>query len=928
MDKRKRSSRVPEGPTGCADSSTEWKANNVGSSWTMPEIHEFEASLHRFSHAQYGQWRTVDLHNHSPASHDFSGNRDTALDDAVAHLIAKPMDVVMFTDHNALPEATFVEQLSRRSGRTVLRGMELNVFVDAWSKPESKIQKQAFFHLLVGFAPDENADYWLTDLHKRCRHEIRDVSGTEISGLTAPIPEICNTLQQANALIIPAHLHKRSDAFKSRSVDDIYMDAEFLKLAREHFTALEVTDLKTAEFFDGKHAETGSLRKTCIRSSDAHEVTSIGERVTWVQMEEPTFRELKAGLEIPARVSLVEPDAPASYVIGINVRGQFFTDLWLSLSPHCNAFIGVKGSGKTSVLECLRFALGSLVPESRREEVKSHLSHILGQGGTVRVLVKREDGAKVLVERSVSAPDVFRLMFEDDRCEEVRNPDALMFPSFILGWHEIEQAATDPDVRQAYLDTIADREKIRQLQETADDAMGKIRSLHEQVVNRYAGYRSLRSRVGRLKDLRSGLRELTDANLFELKNTYETANRQRDLIERLASWLEEHSDLEPNWETAGLVPDIPSMAGNSPIERFAGFASEIVTSLRSHAGSFADEHKARISGYAGELAEKDREMAAAFSQFAAEYDVAVAKLSDEQRRLLETHRQVLDQTRELPTLEQRMEEERGRLEGLLGTLAKLCRVIASALDSQTALRRARVDELAAQLEDYGVRLQVAPRTRLGVFEQIASGNPDGANVFGELNQRFGEAERHHARLAKAYESTRRDLVEGFPLLLSSVAFGDYLAAFEGDDLSIFFNVGQGDEDYRAIDQLSAGQRCTAVFPLLLKLQEGPLIVDQPEDNLDNRHIADTIAPALLEDKRARQIAFTSHNANLVVLTDAEQIALFDSDGSTGEVSARGFLCTSVSSITKHVIATLDGGRSALRLRYQKYGVESLEEMAS
>ena len=110
---------------------------------------------------------------------------------------------------------------------------------------------------------------------------------------------------------------------------------------------------------------------------------------------------------------------------------------------------------------------------------------------------------------------------------------------------------------------------------------------------------------------------------------------------------------------------------------------------------------------------------------------------------------------------------------------------------------------------------------------------------------------------------------------------------------------------------SAGQRCTAIF------KRGPLIVDQPEDNLDNRHIADTIAPALFQDKRARQIAFTSHNANLVVLTDSEQIALFDSDGSRGEV-ARGFLCTSASSITEHVIE--DGGRAALRLRYQKYGV--------
>ena len=166
-------------------------------------------------------------------------------------------------------------------------------------------------------------------------------------------------------------------------------------------------------------------------------------------------------------------------------------------------------------------------------------------------------------------------------------------------------------------------------------------------------------------------------------------------------------------------------------------------------------------------------------------------------------------------------------------------------------------------------------------------------------------------------------MEGFRPLLSSVAFGDHLAAFEGDDLKISFDVGQDDEDYRPIDQLSAGQRCAAAFPLLLKLQEGPLIVDQPEDNLDNRHIAHAIAPALLEDKRARQIAFTSHNANLVVLTDAEQIAMFDSDGSTGEVNARGFLCTSDSPITEHVIAILDGGRAALRLRYQKYGVADL-----
>ena len=193
--------------------------------------------------------------------------------------------------------------------------------------------------------------------------------------------------------------------------------------------------------------------------------------------------------------------------------------------------------------------------------------------------------------------------------------------------------------------------------------------------------------MGRLRDLRSGLRELTDADLVDLKDTYETAIRQRDSIAGLASWLAEHSDAEPNWETAGFVPDVPSLTGNSPIEEFACFATEIVTGLRSHAGVFAGENRARIVECAGALAERSREMEEAFSRFAAEYDAKVAELSNEHRRLLETHRQVLDQTRKLPTLEQKMEEERGRLENLLGTLSESCREVAGALDSQTALRR-------------------------------------------------------------------------------------------------------------------------------------------------------------------------------------------------------------------------------------------------
>ena len=241
-------------------------------------------------------------------------------------------------------------------------------------------------------------------------------------------------------------------------------------------------------------------------------------RVTFVQMENPTFAELKSGLQMPFRVSLTPPTEPESCILGINIQGQFFTDFWLSLSPHCNAFIGVKGSGKTSVLECLRFALGAPVPESRQEEVKSHLHNILGPAGVVRVLIKRNDGAKALVERTANNPQEFRLTFEDGRETSVQTSAALMFSSYILGWHEIEQAATDPNIRQVYLDTIAGQEKIHQLQEQADSNANQVQYLHGQLSSRYSTFCSLHQQIARLEDLRSGLQELTESNLIALRD--------------------------------------------------------------------------------------------------------------------------------------------------------------------------------------------------------------------------------------------------------------------------------------------------------------------------------------------------------------------------------------------------------------------------
>ena len=533
----------------------------------MGRVGEFEAQLKRRAKPHFAEWHAIDLHNHTPASDDYQYRQPDVVDRLAQRIRDIDLSVVMFTDHGTLPAADFVKKLSDATGRLILRGAELNIFVDAWDKPNEKVDKALFFHMLVGFDPmaSEGPDYWMTHIRRLCSAEIRQSQGKELHGISASVTTLFDVLRDANVLLIPAHLHSTPNAFKSRSIDNIYADPVFLKYAREHFTALEVTSEKTAAFFDGQHEETGRLHKTCIQSSDSHEPDRLGWRPSYIQLQEPTYEQLKTGLELPFRTSLGIPSIPSSYIIGIHVQGQFLNDLWLSFSPYCNALIGVKGSGKTSLLESLRFALGADVPQSKTQAVNEHLNAILGPGGKVTVLVKRTDGAKVLIERSL-ADKTFQVTFEDDRQERFSHAESLHFESYILGWHEIEQAASDINIRRLYMDTIAGKEQVRSLTEKAEAAAAAIRNDHDRASSAYASFSQLEQQVARLKELRKGLKELTDSNLIELRDQYQSAAEHRETLKTTLVRLQNaQRNAKPHFDNLLAGFDRRPLQGTSPL---------------------------------------------------------------------------------------------------------------------------------------------------------------------------------------------------------------------------------------------------------------------------------------------------------------------------------------------------------------------------
>ncbi|MEA3225995.1 MAG: hypothetical protein U9Q07_08595 [Planctomycetota bacterium] len=130
------------------------------------------------------------------------------------------------------------------------------------------------------------------------------------------------------------------------------------------------------------------------------------------------------------------------------------------------------------------------------------------------------------------------------------------------------------------------------------------------------------------------------------------------------------------------------------------------------------------------------------------------------------------------------------------------------------------------------------------------------------------------------------------------------------------------EDYKHAAALSTGQRCTVILPILLLDSQRPLLIDQPEDNLDNAYIFETVVQNVLTAKESRQLILVTHNPNIPVLGDAEQVFVFGSDGKHGWIERRG----GVDDVKSSIENLLEGGAEAFRQRMERYG-HRLREVA-
>jgi hypothetical protein len=196
--------------------------------------------------------------------------------------------------------------------------------------------------------------------------------------------------------------------------------------------------------------------------------------------------------------------------------------------------------------------------------------------------------------------------------------------------------------------------------------------------------------------------------------------------------------------------------------------------------------------------------------------------------------------------------------------------------------------------------------------------------------KFAELEDIHGVEKEISDKLPKEIKEGL-LEINIENLSEYLDLFtlsNNDKPAILLNDRPSDTNkLRNIIKLSPGQRCSAILPIILTNGEGPLIIDQPEDNLDNKLVREVIVNILSRIKLKRQIIIATHNPNLPVLGDAENIIALQAKGegqcdfiSMGSIDDK----KTVTSVTE----IMEGGREAFQYRsslYEEHWKEGAEK---
>lgn len=614
-------------------------------------------------------------------------------------------------------------------------------------------------------------------------------------------------------------------------------------------------------------------------------------------------------------------------LLSLSVVGGFLDGQVFTFDRELNTVIGARGTGKTTVLELVRYAMDALPgDQAERRRVEDLVLRNL-RGGRVDLAVRTKEGMSYTVSRApgedpiISTTDgtvtemtvrsgLFRLdVFSQNEVETIADR-SLSQLGLIDGFESEAIAACDrqiDEIRQTLLlnATLLKplRQRAVQLQEDLKGlpaveeklkVYGELVGDDHEAINQGHALKSLRDRESRcLVRAKTQVDELGKA----------TRALQGKLVAGVSTLgLGEFVD-SPNAEAMERVRRELDAAALAMDEGLTWIVERLRTAW------------SRVGEVEGDLNLTHKRQEVEFLRLLESHKEAQGKAS-ERSGLERLRNELLAKRRDL---EQATQETAG-LEELRQTL----------LDQLGEVRDQRFATRAAIIHRINVR--VAPNIRVSI---IQNGDPQAyrelleaalrnANVRQtQVAERVVQAMAPEELVGVVRRMDRQNLRERAGLndnqaakLLERLADEDRLAELELVELIDRPTIELNDNGtWKETAVLSTGQKCTTILPILLIDSDSPLMIDQPEDNLDNRFVFETIVGAIRTVKTSRQLIFVTHNPNIPVLGEAEQVFVLESDGVAGRIRNQG----NVDACQHDIVTLLEGGVDAFRRRRDRYG---------
>lgn len=676
-----------------------------------------------------------------------------------------------------------------------------------------------------------------------------------------------------------------------------------------------------------------------INSKDIAQPEDFADKAawSWIKMAEFSVEGLKqAFLDPDSRIRLNSEDDPLPHVCieAIEWDGGFLDGVRIHFNENLNVLIGGRGAGKSTVVESIRHAFG--MTPATEEAIKSFrgiVRDVIGPNTSIRVLVSspKPSPRKYWIVRNGSNPPDVR----DAATGEVLSvePGFVVGALEVYGQHELSELSRQKDKQRRLLerfaaDTDVAEKKKRELHRKLEESRERVERLLQEenrLKERLAEQPKIEETLKRYKEL--GIEEKLKARsvLVKEERVLRTAvERVHPLDEVIAIYRDAMPDIAFLSDVA-----LSDLAGRGILARLRQPMDAIRTTLNKACDDI---------GLLKTMALHDIEAVMMTWQVEREQPV----LSEYGSILKQLNKESVDGD-EFISLQKKLED----LKPLKDKHAQMQKNLTALRNERTALLAEWEDvKMRDRREWEGVAKRVSRKlagsvqVKMGVENRFTLEGLIREHVEGSFSKSYQNLLEEEQLSAKALaESIRKGaghLRTQYSCLSDQAAerlanAGENLAMLveEEDWLqtpSIFLNLGSEEKpQFVPLDRLSTGQKATALLCLLLLESDAPLVIDQPEDDLDNRFISEYIVPKMKQEKRRRQFLFASHNANIPVLGDAELIVGLtpESDAVSGALTGvvkpehRGAIDNEP--VRKLVEEILEGGRDAFFVRREKYG---------